>query len=384
MWHAVSIVYYGDHLVGLLQEPLQSAIACLRSELGLSRIMLLPRWLYGPHLDLVVECSEQRFASEVMPRCAKWFGDWLATHPSNAVLEPTAYAAFSEKMALVELETGPFLPLLPNNSVLSARYTPSRALKLAAIASAKEDFLCSTLDLSFDLLALKQQHPDHFFLTLVAMMTVLGKSYRHDGLRRGYLSFRSHAEYFFAAYDDLDGVLRRRFDALDQNVADVTEVIVREVHDGHLASLPLPAAPIALLQRWEDIVATTAAANEAIVARHHEALLADNTFELLALEAAAHIPSKIIQRTQQRAPSRVAVAMQQDEGMRVLSSREFMAYRTTVNFFYYLLPLVGVSPMKKFCLCHVTSNATERALGISWQRLLGIDNAMGVQNEIRD
>jgi hypothetical protein len=82
---------------------------------------------------------------------------------------------------------------------------------------------------------------------------------------------------------------------------------------------------------------------------------------------------------QQRAPSAVATAMQQEAGQRVLNSQEFLSYRTTVNFFYYLLPLLGISPMKKFSLCLVVANATERALSISWEQILGIVKEEGRQ-----
>ncbi|MFO0433154.1 MAG: lantibiotic dehydratase C-terminal domain-containing protein [bacterium] len=379
MWQTIRIVYYGDHLVGALEEPVRACIAMLRARFRIGRLMLIPHWKFGPHLDLVLDCDAVRFETEVYPRCAALFTDWLAAHPSNEEIEPTAYAALSEKLALTELERGPFLPLLPNNRVLRGDYQPSRALKLAAIAGAKEDFLCASLDLTLDLLDARRRDPDAFFLTLVAMMAVLGQSYRQGGLSRGYLSFRSHAEYFFAAYDNGEQALRRRLDQLDAATAETSASVVRSVLNGRVDELPLPDELLALMRRWEALVAATAAKNDAIVRENHARLVADDTLDRLATETVTHIPAREVERMQQRAPSAVATAMQQEAGQRVLNSQEFLSYRTTVNFFYYLLPLLGISPMKKFSLCLVVANATERALSISWEQILGIVKEEGRQ-----
>ncbi|WP_374351124.1 lantibiotic dehydratase C-terminal domain-containing protein [Chitinimonas sp.] len=383
MWNTVSIVYFGDQLVASLQQPLRAVISALRQH-GVERIMLLPRWKFGPHLDLVADCTAEQFETLVLPLCQQQFGDWMASHPSTTTLDPLDYETLSQRLALVELESGPYLPLLPNNSVLRGDYQPARALKLPQIAKAKETFLCDTLDLSLDLLAARQGDRDgeQFLLLLMAMMASMGQRYRQGGLSRGYLSYRSHAEYFFTLYDNAAGAVRQQFDRLDSKLAQQADAVVRAVCAATPEQLPLSVELQSLLQRWERVLDETARSNEAIVAEHYVALLASDTLDRLASEASDHIPARIVTASRERGAGPVMQAMTQAEGQRVLQSPEFMAYRTTVNFFYYLLPLLGISPMKKFCLCHLTANAVERVLGTSWQQILGIGQANGAEHAV--
>jgi hypothetical protein len=65
--------------------------------------------------------------------------------------------------------------------------------------------------------------------------------------------------------------------------------------------------------------------------------------------------------------------LEEEDGRRVINSPEFMAYRMSVNFFYLLLPILGVSPVQKFCLCHLIANSVERVSGVSWRSLMGMD-----------
>src|SRR5262249_39269883 len=129
MWNAVRIAWFEDSKAPLLLGPVHEVVARLR-EMGVERVMVIPHWKFGPHVDLVVDSPADVFDGEVLSLCHERIGGWLERNPSATVLDPAQYELLSQKVAMTELEPGPYLPLLENNTVARAEYVPSRALKL--------------------------------------------------------------------------------------------------------------------------------------------------------------------------------------------------------------------------------------------------------------
>lgn len=267
--------------------------------------------------------------------------------------------------------------MLADNSVTLTAYRPKAALRIAELAESKQVFLGDALDLSLDLLALKEQDTETLSLTLISMMVVCGMTYQPDGLSRGFMSYRSHAEYFFAAYDG-DGQIRKKFDQIEVSMGRKVNAIVKAIDVNRIDTLPLPKAHCEIIARWAHVVSQTARRNEEIVRTHHEALKVDTTFDDLVRTVSVSVPEDFQAKSQAREVSQLGKAFEHEEGLRLRSSVEFMAYRTTVNFFYLLLPTLGVSPVQKFCFCHLLANAAERHFGISWQEIVGLDPASSV------
>ena len=371
-WHAVRIAYFDDDKRALLLGPVRDGVELLRGHFGIADVMLQPHWKHGSHVDMVFRCPEARLHEQVLPALRAILEPWLAAHPSLIELDPVAYEALSRQIGLTELEPGPYLPLLPNNSVTLAPPLQSRALPLAELVQSKERFLCDSLPATLDLLALKTSDADSFFLTLAAMLGMAATTYDAGGFDRGYVSFRSHAEFCFAAYDR-DQRLRQRFDALDQRLAARLDGVLACVREGRSEDLPLAAEWRAVLAQWQRTLQTTAERHRNIVRDNYDALLADQTLSRLARDVQQGLPAgSSRQRIETTTPSQLSVQFQLSEGLKVQNSPEFIAYRNTVNFFYFLLPLLGVSPSQKFCLCHLVANSAERLSGISWREIVGL------------
>lgn len=370
-WHALRIAYFDEDRRGLLLGPLSGLVDTLRHQHGIDRVMLLPHWRHGPHVDLAVHCSAQVLDETVWPAVRAQLLPWLAAHPSTRTIDPQAYEALATKLALFELDPEPALPLLQNNTVTPAPYVRPKALKLEAFAAAREDFQVAALPLALNLLRSKVDGDDTFMLTLAAMLALVGQTYEIGGLSRGYVSLRSHAEYFFAAHDE-GGQLRGRFDVLDQRLADRVDDVLRAVLAGRLDDLALAPGFKRVLTDWQGVLAATADTNRRIVHQHYDVLLADDTFDRLQSAVTAQGPTEFQNRMRQRKPSEIGHALGQTRGMLAMSTPQIMAYRTTVNFFYTLLPLLGVSPMQKFCLCHLVALGVERVLGVSWRDITGL------------
>ncbi len=380
-WHALRIAYFDDDRRALLLGPVADLVDRLRRDHGIDRMMLTPHWRHGPHVDLVVHCSQAALDQHVWPAVHATLLPWLQAHPSKRVIDPAAYATLAARLALFELDPEPALPLLDDNTVTAAAYQQPKALKLAEFGRAREEFHVGALPLSLDLLRLKGEPGDDFFLTLAAMLAMAGRTYEIGGLSRGYVSLRSHADYFFAAHDEA-GVLKARFDALDNRLAGRVDDTLRAVLADRLDDAPLGAAARALLADWQRLLAPMAAENRRIVARNFDVLLADETFDRLQDSVTRLGADDFQARMRSREHSEIGRALGQAHGRAAMNTPEIMAYRTTLNFFYTLLPLLGTSPMQKFCLCHLVALSVQRVLGVSWRDITGL-HAESTDNEVQ-
>jgi hypothetical protein len=340
--------------------------------LGVRDVMVQVHWKRGPHVDLLVRCDARRLHEEVLPAVRPRIVGWLQEHPSTTPIDANAYESLSKQIGLVELEPGPYIPLLKNNTITLVPYEPSRALRLPELVQAKERFLSATLDLTLQILDERSRDGDACLAALGAMMAALGETYEVDGLARGYVSFRSHAEYFFAA-SDAQAALRPRFDALDAKLGPCVDACVRGVLADAIDTLPLSATYRAAVVRWREVIGETATEVRGVVRANHARLLADTTFDELVEAVRPNATVEYRERMARRETSVIGRRfLEEDEGRRVMASAEFMSYRTCVNFFYLLLPILGISPIQKFCLCHIVANSVERVLGVSWQRIMGM------------
>lgn len=368
-WSTIRVAYFEKDRTALLLGPIREAVDAVRTRFGPVTMALQTQWKFGPHLELSFDGTPPR--AEVFDLVSSIVTPWLLAHPSTEVLDPDAYMALSAKLGMSELEPGPYAPLLEDNSLSLVPYRPAGALPIAELAESKHLFLSEALDLQFELLAMKEGSADAFSLTLIAMMAVCGTTYVPHGLSRGFMSFRSHAEYFFAAYDD-QGKLRRQFDAFDAAKSGQVDAIMQAVAGGNLERLPLPEAHREVVRKWAGVVRHTAERNERIVRENHDALVANDTFDTLVKDLTATAPVEFQARARSRATSELGNAFDEEEGHRIQSSPEFIAFRTSVNFFYLILPTLDVSPLQKFCLCHLVANGAERYFGVSWRAIVGL------------
>jgi len=368
-WRTLRIAYFAKDRTDLLLGPVREAVEAVRARFGASEMMLQTQWKLGPHLELSFKDAVQD--GEILSLVSSIVQPWMDGHPSTESLDPDAYAALSAKLGMSELEPGPYLPLLSDNTISLVEYRAARALPLAELVQSKHLFLAEALDLQFELLALKRDDADAFSMTLIAMMAVCGTSYVPHGLSKGFMSFRSHAEYFFAAYDG-QGRMRAQFDALDAAKSAQVDAVLLAVSDGSTDDLPLPDPHRDILRRWWGIVGRTADRNMRIVRENHDVLLADETFDHLVEDVSTTAPIDFQKRARAKATSELGSAFDEEEGHRIQSSAEFIAYRTTVNFFYLILPTLGVSPVQKFCFCHLLANGAERHFNVSWREIVGL------------
>lgn len=366
MKNVIRIAYFEPDNTALINGPVRQLINHIRETFVMDKIFLAPHWKQGPHLDLVIECDSDLFRDTLFPLCKKVLQEWLSKNPSTTTLDPIAYKKLSQQLALTEIEPPPYLPLLTNNSVSQAEYKQNSTLKLQEFMTLKAEFLHETLPLLYRLHDIKAADKSQFYYVLSLLLAVCGTTYRQGGLSRGFNSFRSHAEFFLLQYDT-SGKLRQHFDTVEKKYqarlrGSISEILAGNILDCdesvNVNSLLATWLPIA--QKYHDKIAT-------VVSTNYSFLASENIFIDNLKNIAEDIPQEL-HKGERKGP--MAVALEHEEGQRMLKSEEFMSYRTMVNFFYFLLPVVNVSPIEKFCICNMTAAAVEGILDISWRDLM--------------
>lgn len=365
-WYALRVAYFGER-GPLLLGPIAKAIETAKREAGVERAFFLPHWKFGPHVDLVVQCDSETYALRVLPAMQAILEAWIAEHPSSAKIDPEEYEKTSKWIGTFEIDSGPYLPLLKDNSVTPVPYLRPKTLLIPEVAESKEFMLSDCSELLLALYRLKDADRESFFITLHAMLAATANT-PTSGLKEGYMSMRSHADYFFAAHDS-DNALRDRFDAIDVKNQERLDQATRATADGDYAGTGLPEPFVAILSEWAKVLADVDARSKRIVELRYQELVGQNDqFMEMATQMRQDVPDEFFERVAKRQISEVGDAfINTKAGKEALQRPAFLAYRINVNFFYALLPLLEVAPIQKFLLCHLLSNSVERVYGQDWR-----------------
>lgn len=377
MWNVLRVAYFDNDKSAVLLGPIKQAVEQIKQEFS-APVIITSHWKFGPHIDVLVNCDTELFEQQIFPKYSDTISAWLVDNPSTAELNPEEYEKISYQLAMSELEPPPYLPLLENNKVTVGEYSQSQAINIAAFHDTKESFLVNSTSLLFALLALKKADSNVFFVTLAFMMAAAAEQFRPQGMQRGYISFRSHAEYFFENFDKSNQI-RAKFDALDKNYAPFVDGNIQLIAKRQLAQTKLHPAQQTILNAWFQVLDTTFEQNLQVVNDNYEAIISEDSevssteqnFGALAEEISSNVPDEIQKLDRDYNTGKVVnSAMNHEEGRELFRSPEFIAYRTTVNYFYLLLPVLDISPIQKFSLCHIVANSVERVFNIAWEDVI--------------
>jgi|GEM_PF-4336022 len=360
------IFYFDSDKVPLLLgaiEPIAKRSAAL---LKPPAIWVRSHWRQGPHVYLVGNINDARFDAEVMPIIREIASGWLSRHPSQTRLDPEAYALQSERLALFELETAPLAPLHANNSIERTHYEPNLELYgVEEIAQAHTDYNALSLNLILDCVRLKKESTDHFYLRMISIMALTGNMVRRHGLPRSFISYRSHAEFFFTNHDR-QGRYRAQLEAGGAQLETQVDTVIRRAHAVFEGSIKVEnafpelatwyRAAHALSERVYDI----AERNAAVLGEYGR--LRHMASELVTTMGVDLKPED------ERLESDLEAYIGDMAG--IFRQVPHIAYRTMVNFFYGLLPVMSVAPLQKFALCHLIASGCERVFEKGWRQVI--------------
>jgi hypothetical protein len=352
-WHSAHVHLHDSRgMDRLILDAVEPLFARLPTDAYFAR-----HWIRGPHLRIQVRASDETFERVVKPLIEEIIGGHLARHPSAGHPSRAIEEKAHQRLAELERESGPLLPWHADNTI---RYEPydQRLHVLGTVRAAEQlaDFHVATTPLAFAVLRRVAGGEQRLDLLISLMMATAYTAC--PPLTRGYISYRSHAEGFFANAADGAG-MRSRFDAVYEANRQGLDSRLTEV----MSSVDNGDDGVPLVQEWVAVV------------RHFK-----ERAERLEGEGALPLPDPLPAAARGEAPPDDAWRGISDfhqalygnaEVVDQLTASWFTVYRVLLNYQYLLFSRVGVTPVERFMLCHLTATTVENRYDLALPRLIG-------------
>ncbi|MEV5409921.1 thiopeptide maturation pyridine synthase [Thermopolyspora sp. NPDC052614] len=364
-WHSAHVFYYdGDATDALLLNGVRPLITALR-ERGVSDAYFVRHWLRGPHVRVHVRTDPATWERTVRPLVDEIIGGYLRAHPSARTLDLEQEQRAHAWLAELEQEDGPLTPWFPDNSI---QYLPyDRRLHVLGTEEAADHlagFHVETTPLAFRILQ-DHQTKSATFGTLISLM-LASAQIGCPPITNGYLSYRSHAEGFFANCGD-PSRMRTRYEELYQANR---EPLAARLHAvlAYCDGAPLTEedeAAIHYLPEWEPVARRVLATAEDLESRK---LLRMPSF-LLGQDAR---PGKGFENISDFHKALIGNEQVRDE---LASATWFTVYRVLLNFQYLLFSRLGITPAERFLLCHLAARTVEDANDLGIDKVIALLHA---------
>jgi Lantibiotic biosynthesis dehydratase C-term len=353
-WASIHVYYYQDQ-DGLILDAVRPLFARL-GEHGV-RAYFERHWRQGPHLRLNVQASAQEVSTLVLPAVEEIVGGYLRAHPSVAEPDPERLLPSHERLAELEAESGPLLPWYPDNSIQQAAYGgrvsvlgSQQAVELLA------DYYVDSTPVAFQMIERVRQRGTSRLAGAFDLMVATAQAFSPDGIIRGFLSFRSHAEAFLNAWpegQDLRPHWDRHYTQHADTLAARVRAVIAELH-GQTGSAGEAAS---VIDHWVRVMTP-------FPQRAQQLLAAGLTLGLRpAADQEQQHEEKWNDLTAQSPFHRALVAA--PSWAEVEHADWFLRYRLVLNYMYLHFTRLGLTPTERFLLCHLTANAVEDCYGIS-------------------
>lgn len=355
---AIRTVYYGDK-EGLLRDCLVPLARELSDGSAVTSAWLQTRWKQGPHVILFVDGDPGETAA-IARTVTQRVGAYLAQHPSREVIEPAQYERTSQQLGRLELVEGPYLPLLPDNSVEPVAETVvDTFVRTDRAAAAKGRIMTAGMVVIGDT-CLSAPAID----TVFAGMAAIATAYPQWGLVSGYQALLSHwKEYLYWA--DRDGSLEAR---LAESYDAQREVLVARLGAAHAGGIAARATD-PVLGAWTEWV--DAALPVALrLAQDGEVLPYPHPSR--QTQAAKFGEQTAVQwsGSDDRDYSDFHREFRKLDFSRLGNGTDFAAYRFLVNCFFELLPILGVTPIQRYATAYLFTRAAQEVVGETWQETI--------------
>jgi Lantibiotic biosynthesis dehydratase C-term len=353
-WASIHVYYYQDQ-DGLILDAVRPLFARL-GEHG-ARAYFERHWRQGPHLRLNINATPQTVSTLVLPAVEEIVGGYLRAHPSAAELDPARLLPSHERLAELEADSGPLLPWHPDNSIQQTAYDGGLSvLGSQQAAELLADFYVYSTPLAFQMIERLRQRRTSRLAGAFDLMVATAHVFSPDGITRGFLSFRSHAEAFLNAWPE-GRDLRPHWDRHYTQHADKLTARVRAVVaelDGHAGSDGQAAS---VIRHWVRVMTP-------FPQRAQQLFTAGLTLGLRpADDEDQQYAGNWDDLTAQSPFHRTLVAT--PYWTQIQRADWFLRYRLVLNYMYLHFTRLGLTPTERFLLCHLTANAVEDSYDIS-------------------
>ena len=356
-WRAAHIAYFGDGTDQLLLHAVRPVIERCAGRVG--SVYVLRHWRRGPHLRLVVQAEPAVFAELVEPAVAEVVGGYLREHPSTgAAPDEAALLPLHRRLADAEREPGPLTPFYPDNSITWTEH--DRRIEVLGCPVGADElalFYDTTNQLLFQQLEAVAAGVPRETLALRLMLATAHTLCRHPedpSIRRGFVSFRSHAEGYLSTAGPR---VRQGFDQRYAANREILTAQVRSVVAAFEAGADGPDGEP--LRDWVTTI-------DPLGLRWTE------------LYEAGEIPEQEIPDDEENgigdllaaSPMHQAIAGSTAYKEMMYRDPRFLRYRLMLNYTYLHLSRLGIPGLTRYLLCHLAANAVEEVYGVTALQLV--------------
>ncbi|MEU9874039.1 thiopeptide maturation pyridine synthase [Actinomadura sp. NPDC048021] len=329
----------------LLLDAVRPVMAQVRDRV--TSAFFVRHWLRGPHVRLNVRATPEVFTAVVRPVAEGMVGEYLRTAPSRTGGPTPRTLAGHRRLAELEAEPGPLLPWHPDNSVREQPYDP----RLSVLGSEEATRLLTDLydaanDLVFRTLAGVREAGMSRLGVAYDLLIATAHAFAPSGIGSGFVSFRSHAEAFLTTWPEGHG----KRSAWDEHYTRHADALTRRVDT--VISAAAPGTDTA--RDWVTVLGRSARRGRELINSGHDFGMRPRPGGPVPAAHGELLGRSPFHRALEDSP----------RWPRIRESAEFLHYRLSLNLLYLHLTRLGVTPMERFMLCHLTANAVEDAVGV--------------------
>lgn len=340
-WWTICVSYHDDKGIDdLVLDAVRPAFGEFGPDGGVIAGYYLRHWRRGPHVRLNVSTTSGHLSHHVRPAVQRHVGRFLRTRPSTAQLDVATLDPEYRRLAWVEEDDGPLWPVRPDNSISVEPYE-SRAPVLGGEAAAQfvAAFHVASTPAAF---AAAEQMRDggRRLSTALELMATTAHAFSGVGLRRGFVSFRAHADIYLARHPG-----RREVRAAWDRLYERSGPALRE----RLRALVSAPAAGGVCGEWTGALGSVLNRGYALV------------------DAGAMFVNRA--RVDRESPGEAteflrSLLANRDFRDRMMPTASFRRYRLVLNMLYLHLTKLGIRPAERAMLGHLLANAVEDMYGV--------------------
>lgn len=353
--------YHAADKAPLTQDVLVPLVRHAQQTPGVESAWLQTHWHHGPHSTLYLH-GEAGTLEALLPDLQRRVLEHLSTHPSTEPVDEQQWERLSEDLGRLELISPPYLPIQADNTVSVREGHPADTfLRTTRAIEHKGALLSAGLDPLAD-----QDGRLHSGTAAHAAafrgMAAVAVSYPRWGLISGYQAFLSHWKEYFHWHDDqgrLSTPLARAWQAQGQDLVQVVE-LARSRQPGQQTG-------DAVLDRWFTWI-DSGMPQALDLADTGDILPYPHSSRLEQAETFGHQTAVQWSGSDEREYSDFHQAFRQLDFTKLGNGSDFAAYRFLINTFFDLLPLMGITPIQRYSLAYLFTEAAQVAIGETWDQ----------------
>lgn len=356
---SLRINYHATDKTHLFQSLVLPLVREAQGRSGVISAWPQSHWRFGPHLSIYLH-GEDTSVTEVLKDAAARAKAYLKEHRSTQPVSSQGWEQTSRELGRLELVEPPYTPVHPDNTVEVVDGRPTDTfLRTHRAVEAKGATLGAGLDCLLD--------SDGTLLRGSAAteaafrgMAALAASYPTWGLISGYQAFLSHWKEYFYWVDEgdrLSGPLRHAWQQQQGHLCAIVELAHRRT-PGEPTGDPV----LDRWFRWVDAELPTAGA----LAATGDVLPYPHPSRAQRAERFGEQTGVQWSGSDDRDYSDFHTAFRQLDFGRLGNGTDFAAYRFVINSFFELLPCMGITPLQRYSLAFLFTEAAQDVVGETW------------------